>query len=75
MVKYSSFRDTAGQEEYARLRPLAYSSADIFLITFAINEKSSFVNAVKKVILNQCSGILKFILLQQMLFLLLLATK
>ena len=49
MVKQPLSRDTAGQEEYARLRPLAYSSADIFLITFAVTEKATFTNAVKKV--------------------------
>ena len=42
-------RDTAGQEEYSRLRPLAYPSADIFLIIFSVVEPASFTNAKKKV--------------------------
>jgi len=41
--------DTAGQEEYNRLRPLAYPHCDVFLITFSVVEPSSFVNARKKV--------------------------
>ncbi len=42
-------RDTAGQEEYNRLRPLAYPHCDVFLIVFSVVEPSSFVNARKKV--------------------------
>lgn len=41
--------DTAGQEEYNRLRPLAYPNCDVFLIVFSVIEPSSFVNARKKV--------------------------
>ncbi|AAS50632.1 ABL139Cp [Eremothecium gossypii ATCC 10895] len=36
--------DTAGQEEYDRLRPLSYPQTDIFLICFSINEPVSFQN-------------------------------
>ncbi len=43
--------DTAGQEEYNRLRPLAYPHCDVFLIIFSVIEPSSFVNARKKVTL------------------------
>ena len=42
--------DTAGQEEYNRLRPLAYPNADVFLIIFSVVEPASFTNAVKKVL-------------------------
>lgn len=42
-------RDTAGQEEYNRLRPLAYPHCDVFLIVFSVVEPSSFINARKKV--------------------------
>lgn len=42
-------RDTAGQEEYAKLRALAYSHCDVFLITFSVIDPDSFVNARKKV--------------------------
>lgn len=36
--------DTAGQEEYDRLRPLSYPQTDIFLLCFAVNELTSFKN-------------------------------
>ena len=49
MVSMSLFRDTAGQEEYNRLRPLAYPHCDIFLIIFSVIEPSTFINARKKV--------------------------
>ena len=41
--------DTAGQEEFGRLRPLAYPGTDVFLIAFSVIEPSSFTNARKKV--------------------------
>ena len=50
--------DTAGQEEYNRLRPLAYPNADVFLIIFSVVEPASFTNAVKKVTDVICSGTL-----------------
>lgn len=68
-------RDTAGQEEYARLRPLAYSNADIFIIAFSVSEPSTFINAVKKVISNIRSGILKLMGFRQSLYSHLLETK
>ncbi|KAL4455023.1 hypothetical protein ABPG74_006405 [Tetrahymena malaccensis] len=40
--------DTAGQEEYNRLRPLSYSNTDIFLIVFSVVDPESFDNALKK---------------------------
>ena len=49
--------DTAGQEEYNRLRPLAYPNADVFLIVFSVVEPASFINATKKVIIQLYSGI------------------
>lgn len=36
--------DTAGQEEYDRLRPLSYPQTDIFLLCFSVNELTSFKN-------------------------------
>ena len=50
--------DTAGQEEYNRLRPLAYPNCDVFLIVFSVVEPSSFVNARKRVAIGLFSGIL-----------------
>ncbi|KAG7881307.1 hypothetical protein KL938_003437 [Ogataea parapolymorpha] len=40
--------DTAGQEEYERLRPLSYSKAHIILIGFALNAPDSLDNAGMK---------------------------
>ncbi|CAO3598277.1 small GTPase-binding protein [Absidia repens] len=36
--------DTAGQEEYDRLRPLSYPETDVILICFAIDQPTSFAN-------------------------------
>ncbi|KAL3232422.1 hypothetical protein RNJ44_04338 [Nakaseomyces bracarensis] len=40
--------DTAGQEEYDRLRPLSYRQTDIFLICFSVSEPTSFKNVIDK---------------------------
>lgn len=40
--------DTAGQEDYERLRPLAYSKAHVILIGFAINTPDSLDNVKHK---------------------------
>lgn len=36
--------DTAGQEEYSRLRPLSYSEVDILLVCYAANNPTSLQN-------------------------------
>lgn len=41
--------DTAGQEDYERLRPLAYSKAHVILIGFAIDTPDSLDNVKHKV--------------------------
>jgi small GTP-binding protein len=40
--------DTAGQEDFDRLRPLSYDNTDVFLICFALNNPNSFQNVKKK---------------------------
>ena len=41
--------DTAGQEEYDRLRPLSYPESDVILIVFAIDFPTSLANVQDKV--------------------------
>jgi Ras-related C3 botulinum toxin substrate 1 len=41
--------DTAGQEEWKRLRPLAYAQSDVFLVCFSVVSPTSFSNVQKVV--------------------------
>lgn len=41
--------DTAGQEDYERLRPLAYAKAHVILIGFSIDSPDSLDNVKHKV--------------------------
>jgi len=41
--------DTAGQEDYDRLRPLSYPQTDVFLVCFGVVSPSSFENVKEKV--------------------------
>ncbi|GAY38910.1 hypothetical protein CUMW_040350 [Citrus unshiu] len=40
--------DTAGQEDYNRLRPLSYRGADIFVLAFSLVSRASYENVLKK---------------------------
>jgi small GTP-binding protein len=40
--------DTAGQEEYDRLRPLSYANANVFLVCFSVVNPVSFENVTSK---------------------------
>ena len=40
--------DTAGQEDYDRLRPLSYPQTDVFLVCFSIVSPASFENVKEK---------------------------
>jgi small GTP-binding protein len=40
--------DTAGQEEYDRLRPMSYNKCDVVLICFALNNQESLKNVSER---------------------------
>lgn len=40
--------DTAGQEDYDRLRPFSYRDADVLLILFDVNSRASYRNTFKR---------------------------
>ncbi|KAK8471325.1 hypothetical protein PHAVU_003G197900 [Phaseolus vulgaris] len=40
--------DTAGQEDYNRLRPLSYRGADVFVLAFSLVSHASYENVLKK---------------------------
>ncbi|PNY09198.1 ROP small G protein [Trifolium pratense] len=40
--------DTAGQEDYNRLRPLSYRGADVFVLAFSLVSRASYENVFKK---------------------------
>ena len=52
MVKGKPFSvglwDTAGQEDYDRLRPLSYPATDVFVVCFDVANRSSFQNVTEK---------------------------
>ncbi|KAK4686308.1 hypothetical protein P7C73_g3817, partial [Tremellales sp. Uapishka_1] len=40
--------DTAGQEDFDRLRPLSYNETDVILVVFACNHRPSLMNVLDK---------------------------
>lgn len=52
--------DTAGQEDYDRLRPLSYPQTDVFLVCFSVTSRASFENVSEKWIpevKHHCPGV------------------
>ena len=37
-------RDSAGQDDYSRLRPLGYTDADVFLLCYSIADRNTYSN-------------------------------
>jgi small GTP-binding protein len=54
--------DTAGQEDYDRLRPLSYPDSHVILICFAIDSPDSLDNVQEKapLVANINSGLARF---------------
>ena len=49
-VNYTLFlHDTAGSEDYDRLRPLGYSNAHVFLMCYSVVSRDAFKNVTEKV--------------------------
>jgi hypothetical protein len=46
--------DTAGQEDFDRLRPLSYNDTDVILVVFACNHRPSLMNVQDKVSTSAC---------------------
>merc|ERR1712096_347999 len=52
--------DTAGQEDYDRLRPLSYPQTDVFLVCFSVTSQASYENVKTKwveEISHHCPGV------------------
>jgi small GTP-binding protein len=52
--------DTAGQEDYDRLRPLSYPQTDVFLVCFSVTSPASFENVREKwvpEVVHHCPGV------------------
>lgn len=43
-----SLWDTAGQEEFDKLRPLSYPQTDVFLVCFSVVDSTSYENIAAK---------------------------
>ena len=56
--------DTAGQDDYDRLRPLSYPDTDVFLMCFSVVNPNSFANVADKwapEIEHHCPGVPKIL--------------
>lgn len=51
-----SLWDTAGQEEFDKLRPLSYPQTDVFLVCFSVVDSTSYENVTAKWVSEVRSG-------------------
>ena len=51
MKLHDIFRDSAGQDDYNRLRPLGYADADVFLLCYSISDRDSYKNVEQRVLI------------------------
>lgn len=45
---YIKLIDTAGQEEYERVRKLFYNQADCFILCYDVSNRTSYTNVLQK---------------------------
>jgi small GTP-binding protein len=45
---YRGVQDTAGQEDFDRIRPLSYAGTDVFLVCFSLVSRTSMHNVPYK---------------------------
>jgi len=47
-IYHISLWDTAGQEDYDKIRPISYCSTDVFIVCYAVTSRTSFDNIRNK---------------------------
>ena len=57
-----SLWDTAGSDDYARLRPLSYPNTDVFILCYSIISPASLENVATKVGVDHLTGLVVAVL-------------